>query len=194
MEEITNVPVQEPETTVKPKKKLFGKPEIFMLIVLICGNGISSLLSYISTLIVAFIPTLNNFLQLPSFITDILSDLTSSVSYYIRLLLPVAVIIVFAYLAYKKIRKAARFVGVAFIATEIASLIYTALAIIPGLISTIFYDSVATVIFTVLLVIMDICKIVLAAAIGVVLLMIVEGKIKFKKKAKPETAEVKEAE
>ena len=193
MEEIKNVPVQEPENTVKPKKKLFGKPEIFMLIVLIFGNGIAALLSWISSFIIALMSGPSDFL--PNFIRDILVTLISNISNYASLLLPVAVIILFAYLAYKNLRKAVRFVGVAFVATKIAAIIYMLMTAIPSLISTIFYESeVVTFILAIAGILMDICEIFISAVIGVILLMVVEGKIRFKKKAKPETVEAKEAE
>lgn len=193
MEEIKNVPVQEPENTVKPKKKLFGKPEIFMLIVLIFGNGIAALLNIISSFITGLMSGPIDFL--PNFIQNILRNLISEISYYVSLLLPVAIIILFAYLAYKNLRKAVRFVGVAFVATNIAAIIYMLMTALPGLISTIFYDTyVVTIIVGIVEILMQICKIFISAVIGVILLMIVEGKIRFKKKAKPETVEAKEAE
>lgn len=193
MEEINNVPVQEPETTVAPKKKLFGKPEIFMLIVLIFGNAISYLSTTIASVLNAFIINIgNNMLYMPQFISSFLSGLVSNAISLLGALLPIVIYAVFAYLAYKKLRKAARFLGVVFVATQVTNLLFVAAASILNLIPAVFDIEIVTVIISGLIFIIEIICPFISAAIGVFLLMIVEGKIKFKKKEKPETLEEKE--
>lgn len=195
MEEITNVPVQEPVNQAAPKKKLFGKPEIFMLIVLIFGNAISYLSTTIASLLNAFIIDIgNNMLYMPQFISSFLSNLVSNAISLLGALLPIVIYAVFAYLAYKKLRKAARFLGVVFVATQVTNLIFVAAASILNLITAVFNTEVVTIIMSGLIFITEIICPFISAAIGVFLLMVVEGKIKFKKKEKPETLEEKEAE
>lgn len=195
MEEITNAPVREPENTVKPKKKLFGKPQIFMLIVLIFGNAIAYFSTTAASVVYALIIDLgNNMSFMPRYIPSFFSGLTSNAIYLLGELLPIAIYAVFAYLAYKNLRKAARFIGVVFVATQVTNLFFVAAAAILNLIPAVFNNEIVALIISVLILIIEVVCPFISAVIGVILLMVVEGKIKFKKKEKPEISEEKEAE
>lgn len=219
-ENINEKPVTEPENTVKRKKKKFGKPEVFMLLSLILTEGV---LNIGFNLIRSFVTTVLNMVcpmiisktgndETIRLIFEILQNISNYVFNVSEIILVFAVIVIFALLAYKKMKRRAVFLGVVFTATNISwLLLYGPLTFIRNIISsTISAVSMhlleegslrATEYSTITIVqgiviglsenIILFIGMVVAVVSGLLIIMALNGKLK-KKKKEPEAIETSE--
>jgi len=183
---------QEPESNVKPKKKLkFGLPQVFMIIAVILAEGIIPLISSLSNL---FVPTVSAFIQqFFDFDEEAVFATSTAVSNILSLiisLLIIAVYFLFAYLAYKSIGGAVCFLGTVFVAQKISWLL---IGYLPAVISSISSVTMAIdyKVYSVISlagsgigIIIDIIETVIAVAVGILLLMLVEKKLSLTRKKK----------
>lgn len=215
MENITNTPVQEPENTVETKKKKIkinlDKPERFMIFAVLVANGAVPVLTSLIGAIAGFIyPSIT---KIDYTLANVFTYLTGSIESLLSAALSVAAVVVFAYLAYKsnKIKNAALFIGVFFVAESVLQVIIdkpvgAVLSIIFNTLTSISYDmfyemgdwdiyravsAVSGFLNSSLQFIIDTVCLILTAVLAVAALRIVNGKlkIKFKKKKKDEAEE-----
>jgi len=217
-ENISENPAIEPENN-KPKKKKLGKPEVFMLLSLILAQGVLNIgLNFIQSIVTTVLNMIYPMFvsgsgdYVAKLICDTLFNITNYVFDASEIILGFAVIVVFAFMAYKKMKRRAAFIGIAFAATKISWLLaYGPLSSIRNIISTIVsavcmqlmdegslsfqdYSTILIVQSTVVglseFVFMFIGMAV-AAVSGLLILMAVNGKLK-KKKKEPEAVETSE--
>ncbi len=188
MDNINNAPVQEPVNQAVPKKKLFEKPQIFMIIAIFVGNIFTYLDDSTSKILETDIRNFANNGFLPYSVSSVISSIGLAVLDFSESVLPLAVYVIFAIFAYKKLRKSARFFGIAFFANAAAGLIpvvsNSILSVFNGIFAMkavgLFVSGFAEIIGMTI----DSISVIIAAAIGVFLLLIVDGKIELKKKEK----------
>lgn len=177
MEEINTAPVIEPENTLKHKKKKFGKPEIFMILAVILGNGVSLLFGSFNSLYLLMLDAVNKDGKISSEIIYLTSEIINELSPATGWLLLVVIFILFAFLAYKKFRKSMRFFGIAFVVTQLMNYIISIATRIDNFVSLLTGSDMGTAEFIIWFV-FEIGSLFIAAAVGVLLLMVVEGKFK----------------
>lgn len=212
MENINNSPVQEPENTVETKKKKIKinleKPELYMIFAIAAAKGavpmVTSLIGTVSSLIVPLlskVPVLRN----------VIISVTGSAESILNAVLSIAAVVLFAYFAYKrnKIKNAALFIGVFFVSHSVSNVLIerpvsAVLNIIVSVLNSISLEmgwEMYTVVTAAtgfvnssLQFIVDFVCLILMAVFAVVVLRIVNGKlkIKLKKKKKIETEETTE--
>ncbi len=199
MENINNSPVQEPENSLRTKKKKFEKPELFMILAAVIANGIIPFIAdiYDKALDALFDVTINS-VETGNFIRP-MASLTKTIP---EAVLIFAVIALFAFLSYKsnRIKNAALFLG-AFYASQSVTQVFvqrpliSVLKIFVTVINAIgdligIYGVVSNVTNFIqalmLFVINSLVYVIITAVIGFVFLRIVNGRIKLKKKKKEE--------
>lgn len=200
MENINNSSVQEPENTVETQKKKLKlnleKPELFMVFAIAVAKGavpiVTSLIGAVSSFI---IPLFSKMYVLRNIITSAAGSAES----ILNAVLSIAAVILFAYFAYKsnKIRNAALFIGVFFVSHSVSQVLIerpvsAVLNIIVSVLNSISLEmgwEMYTVVTAAtgfvnssLQFVVDFICLILTAVLAVVLLRIVNGKIKLKKK------------
>lgn len=209
MENINNTPVQEPENTVETKKKKIkinlARPELFMVFAVAVAKGavpmVTSLIGAVSSFIV---PLLS---KVP-ILRDVFVSVTGSAESILNAVLSIAAVVLFAFLAYKKsrIKNAALFIGVFFVSHSVSNVLIerpvsAVINIIVSVLNSISSDmgwemyTVVTAatgfVNSTLQFVIDFVCLILTAVLAIVILRIVNGKlkIKFKKKKKEEIQE-----
>ena len=211
---------ESPSTPLKSKKKKFGRHEVFMLLSLILSQGVIRLCFYIFRNIVNTVyntlsPVLINefigygdeeYYLFSQVVSRLINNALNNIIVITEAVLILAVIVLFAVLAYKKMKGKALFLGVVFVATRIAwlfvegplngissiivSAFYTVVNYLAGTMAIdIDAHMVSITVCGILSVIAYIAIIALGAAVatvsGVLVLMAVNGKLKRKKAALP---------
>lgn len=181
----------------QPQKITLGKQHIFMAVSIFLGSAIIPLITgLISNLFLRLITSVSAsyyYDYSSTFYGYAVSDIINAFSG----VLVAAVYVLFAYLAYKNIRGAACFVGVVFVSKAAASLLTGILQAVVDLIIALVLNgnsypsdyAAATGARSIIVYVLMFVGAIIAAVIGVLLLMIIEkGKlnIKFKKKAAPD--------
>lgn len=219
MENINNTPVQEPETTVETKKKKINldKPERFMIFAVIVAGGVVPVVTSLISAIAGFIQPLIS--EIDYTLANVFSYIAGRTEWLLSAVLSLAVVVIFACLAYKKnkLKNIGIFLGVFYITQSVLQVIIerpviTVLNIVFNGLSSISFDMMyelgtdwdlyravsATTSFlnSSLQFVIDFVCLILMAIGAVALLRIVNGKlkIKFKKKKKGETEEVQATE
>lgn len=190
MENINNAPVIEPENTLRPKKK-FGKPEIFMILAIILGNAENWLSACVKYAYFLIIDAVNKDGKISADITYLVSEIIDETMEVTGWLLSIGIFILFAFLAYKKFRKSMRFLSIVFVINQLINYIFSAetrISIIAYRITGLETETAGKIILAVLAA----GFIIIAAAVGALLLMAVEGK--FKKKENIAVSPVAEPE
>lgn len=180
-------PVQAPAAK---KKSALGKQHIFMGVAILLANGIipailSAIYTAITTLIADSVSYYDN-----SYTISL--NLTSSVYTLVLGLITVVIYAVFGYLAYKKLAKAACFIGVSFVAVKLSGFLTGIINVFLSLVGVIvnaidssaYYDYLG--VQTVLNGLVGFFGVILSIAIGILLLMIVEkGRLNINKNKAP---------
>lgn len=190
MENINNASVIEPENTLRPKKK-FGKPEIFMILAIILGEGASGLSAYVKHAYFLIMDVVNKDGKISADITYLVSGIIDETSVATGWLLSIGIFILFAFLAYKKFRKSMRFLGIVFVVTQLKNYIFSTATIINSIADRI-TASVPGTAELIIRIVLAAGFIFVEAAVGALLLMAVEGK--FKKKENIAVSPVAEPE
>lgn len=173
----------------KPADGIFGKQHIFMAVAILLGSGIIP--AILSAIFGGIIELMENSVGYYDNSYASTANLISSIHTLLSVILTVVIYAVFGYLAYKKLAKAACFIGVSFVAVKLSGLITGLINVFLSLIGVIvnaidysaYYDYLA--VQNVLQVLVSIFGVILSIAAGVFLLMIVEkGKLNIKKKNK----------
>ena len=126
MEELNNVPVQEPENTVKTKKKKvkLDRAEKFMILAIVVAQGVVPFATSLINMIFTFIKSGMSSLMLKgltpneyNFIYNIFSGFTNSIYVILTSVLSIVAVMLIAYFAYKhkRLKNAAAFLGVYFV-------------------------------------------------------------------------------
>ena len=181
-------PVQAPAKK-SPAGGVLGKQHIFIGVAILLGSGIipailGAINSAIGQLITNSVGYYDN-----SYVS--LFNLTSSIYTVVLTLVTLVIYALFGYLAYKKLPKAACFIGVAFVATKLSGFITGIITVFLNLIGVI-VNAIDSYAYTgylavqgVLSTLVSIFGVILSVAAGIFLLMIVEkGKLNIKKKNK----------
>lgn len=211
---------ESPSTPLKSKKKKFGLPEVFMLLSLILSQGVIRLCFYffrniVNTVYNTLSPVLINefigyendeYYLFSQAVSRLINNALNNIIVITEAVLILAVIVLFAVLAYKKMKGKALFLGVVFVATRIAWLFVEGpLNGISSLIFTVFNQicqylysignidvnsfSISITISSMIMSVAYIAIIALGTAVatvsGVLVLMAVNGKLKRKKAALP---------
>ncbi len=185
-------PAPTPVTKKKPAAGAFGKQHIFMAVAILLGKGIiPAVLSAISSGInTVLIETMGYYDSSYSSATLLVSSIHSLVLGLITLV----IYALFGYLAYKKLAKAACFIGVSYVAVLISGFITNIFSVLLSIIGIIvnavdsyaYYDYLA--VSNILNGLVSVFGIIIAIAAGVFLLMIVEkGKLNLNIKKKNKT-------
>ncbi|MEE1012482.1 MAG: hypothetical protein U0L11_10685 [Acutalibacteraceae bacterium] len=129
MEELNNVPVQEPENTVKTKKKKvkLDRAEKFMILAIVVAQGVVPFATSLINMIFTFIKSDMSSLMLKgltpneyNFIYTIFSSFTDSIYVILTSVLSIVAVMIIAYFAYKhkRLKNAAAFLGVYFVSQD----------------------------------------------------------------------------
>lgn len=129
MEELNNVPVQEPENTVKTKKKKvkLDRAEKFMILAIVVAQGVVPFATSLINMIFTFIKSDMSSLMLKgltpneyNFIYTIFSSFTNSIYVILTSVLSIVAVMIIAYFAYKhkRLKNAAAFLGVYFVSQD----------------------------------------------------------------------------
>ncbi len=183
-------PVQAPQPAKKLNVKL-GKQHIFMAISIFLGSAIIPLITgLISSLFLSLITSVSAsyyYDYSTTFYGYAVSDIINAFSGVFA----AAVYVLFAYLVYKNIRGAACFVGIVFVSKAAASLLTGIIQAVVDLIIALVLNgnsyssdyAAATGARSIIIYVLMFVGAIIAAVIGVILLMIVEkGKLNFKSK------------
>lgn len=191
---VAETPVQAPPAKTKPAGGVIGKQHIFMGVAILLGSGIIP--AILSAIFNGIIELMVNSVSYYDNSYSSTTNLISSIHTLLSVILTVVIYAVFGYLAYRKLSKAACFIGVSFVAVKLSGFITGLINVFLSLIGVVvnaidysaYYDYLA--VQNVLNVLVSIFGVILSIAAGIFLLMIVEkGKFKIKKKNKDAPAQ-----